>query len=62
MIITTRGKRCSRMDRIRGRAPKEERKRKPPYAYPPKSFLSPKTYMGIILEATLEFKRTALHP
>ncbi len=50
------------MDRIRGRAPKEERKRKPPYAYPPKSFLSPKTYMGIILEATLEFKRTALHP
>ena len=50
------------MDRIRGRAPKEERKRKPPYAYPPKSFLSPKTYMGIISEVALQFKEDRLRP
>jgi hypothetical protein len=42
MIITTRGKRCSRMDGIKGRAPKEKRMRKPSFAWWLNGFLNPK--------------------
>jgi len=37
MIISTGLEKCSRMDGIKGRVPKEERKRKPLISYPAKA-------------------------